>query len=81
MKKLPLFFCLLLFACSSQKQVASDTISFSKYSMPYHIYSIGKWNSEYMILTLVDAHNAYFTIRTSYNAALKRGAIYNPQNQ
>jgi hypothetical protein len=81
MKKLPLFFCLLLFACSSQKQVATDTKSFSRYSMPFHIYAIGKWNSQYVILTLVDARNLYFTVKGSYNAALKKGDIYNPQNQ
>lgn len=80
MKKLPLFFCLLLLACSSQKQVVNDTKSFSRYTPPYHIYTIGKWDPNFIILTLVDANNTYFTVKENYNAALKRGDIYNPQN-
>jgi hypothetical protein len=76
MKKLPLFFCLLLFACSSQKQIANNVTDFSKYPEPYHVYSVGRWNSNYMIYTLIDARNTYFTIKANYNAAFKKGDIY-----
>ncbi|MES2375763.1 MAG: hypothetical protein V4553_04260 [Bacteroidota bacterium] len=78
MKKLPLFFCLLLFACSSQKQTAVYATDISKYIEPYHIFLVGKWDSNYSIFTLVDAHDTYFTIKGNYNASLKRGDVYKP---
>jgi hypothetical protein len=78
MKKLPLFFCLLIVACSSQKQTANDTTQFSKYPAPYHVFSVGQWNSDYVIYTLTDANNNYFTVKAINNLSLKRGDIYTP---
>ncbi len=76
MKKLPLFFFFFFFAFSTQKQVADDAKSFSRYSTPYHIYAIGKWDANHMIFTLVDANNTYFTVKGNYNTSLKKGDIY-----
>jgi hypothetical protein len=76
MKKLPLFFCLLLFACSSQKQVVTDAAVFSKYLAPYHVFSIGRWNDNYTIYTLIDSHNTYFTVKGNKNNSLKKGDVY-----
>ncbi len=78
MKKLPLVFCLFLFACSAEKQAVVDTSVFNKHQQPYHVFSVGKWNSDYMIYTLTDAHNSYFIVKGNYNASIKRGDIYNP---
>jgi hypothetical protein len=78
MKKLPLFFCLLIVACTAQKQIANDVTQFSKYPAPYHVYSVGKWNADYMIYTLTDANNKYFTVKANYNPSLKKGDVYTP---
>jgi hypothetical protein len=78
MKKLPLVFCLLFFGCSTKKEAINNTAVFSRYSQPYHVFSIGKWNGEYMIYTLTDANNAYFIVKGNYSASVKRGDIYTP---
>lgn len=78
MKKLPLFFCLLLLACSSQKQTVTDLTDINSHPKPYRIYSVGKWNAAYQVLTLTDANDKYFTVKTNYNPSLKKGEIYQP---
>lgn len=79
-KKLPLGFCLLLCACSAQKQVINNSAALSKYQQPYHVYAVGKWNTHYMIYTLVDARNKYFSVKGNYNSLVKRGDVYNLSN-
>jgi hypothetical protein len=78
MKKLPLVFCLLFFACSARKEVVSNTTVFNKHQQPYHVFSIGKWDRDQMIYTLTDARNSYFIVKGDYNASIKRGDVYNP---
>ena len=80
MKKPPLFFCsLLLFACSSKKEVVNNQKKFDKHPQPYHVSSIGKWNNEYAIYTLVDARDIYFTIMAPTGKASKKGDVYIPE--
>ncbi|MDB4927125.1 hypothetical protein [Mucilaginibacter sp.] len=78
MKKIPLFFSLLLFSCAAPRQRITNNYDISKYKQPYHVFAIGQWNPEYIILTLIDANNSYLTIQTKYNASLKKGAVYTP---
>ncbi|MDB5004051.1 MAG: hypothetical protein JWQ34_2276 [Mucilaginibacter sp.] len=78
MKKLPLVFCLLFGACAAPKQIVNNNTSFHNHPAPYHVFSVGKWNNDYIILTLIDAQNTYFNIKTNYNALLKRGDVYKP---
>ena len=80
MKKLPLGFCLLLAACSSQKVMVNDASAFNTHPQPYRIYSIGKWNQQYSIYTLIDARDKYFTIKADSNSMLKKGDVYIPAN-
>ncbi len=78
MKKLPLFFCLLFIACDTPKQLVNNNDVFHTHPEPYHVYAVGKWNSDYIILTLTDAQNVYFNVKTDYKAALKKGDLYKP---
>jgi len=78
MKKLPLVFCLLLFTCSAPKQIINNTASFNIHPKPYHVFAVGKWNNDYVVLTLTDAQNTYFNIKADYNALLKKGDVYKP---
>ncbi len=76
MKKTPLFFSFLLFSCAAPKKIVTNSIS--NYKQPYHVFAVGQWNPEYVILTLTDADNTYFTVKTIYNASFKKGALYTP---
>jgi hypothetical protein len=79
MKKLPLIFIIFFLSCSAPKQVVVITNNdFSKYQQPYHVFAIGQWSSGYVVLTLADAQNDYFTIKTAYNSSIKKGDVYNP---
>ncbi|MDB5156373.1 MAG: hypothetical protein JWR50_1080 [Mucilaginibacter sp.] len=78
MKKLPLVFCLLLFACSEQKQTVDNAPLFSRHPEPYRVFAVGTWNADYSILTLTDARSDYFNIKTIYNNNYKKGAVYVP---
>lgn len=78
MKKLPLVFCLLLFACSEQKQTVDNTTLFSRHPAPYRVFAVGVWNADYNILTLTDAREEYFNIKTVSNNNYKKGAVYVP---
>jgi hypothetical protein len=80
MKKLPLGFCLLLAACSPQKVIVNNASAFNSHPQPYRIYSIGKWDQQYSIYTLIDARNKFFTIKADYNKVLKKGDVYIPAN-
>lgn len=78
MKKLPLVFCCILLACSTKKEAVNNQIIFEKHQQPYHISSIGKWNDEYAIYTLIDARDTYFTVKAISNKVLKKGDVYIP---
>lgn len=78
MKKLPLVFCCFLFACSSQRETIDNRAIFGKHQQPYHISSVGKWNHNYQIYTLIDAHDIYFTVKEPAGKALKKGDVYAP---
>jgi hypothetical protein len=76
MKKLPLGFCFLIYACSPQKQLVDNTPTTSSYQQPYHVYTIGKWDGNYKIYTLIDAQNKYFTVKGNQSTSLKKGDVY-----
>ncbi|MDB5031915.1 hypothetical protein [Mucilaginibacter sp.] len=78
MKKIPLFFSFLLFSCAAPKKIVTSTNTTSQYKQPYHVFAVGQWNPEYVILTLIDADDTYFTVKAIYNASLKKGAVYTP---
>jgi hypothetical protein len=78
-KKLPLIFSLLLFSCTAQRQItATNQSDINKYQQPYHIFSVGQWSQGYVILTLTDDRDAYFTVKAENNESLKKGAVYKP---
>jgi uncharacterized protein YcfL len=81
MKKLTPVFCLfVMVSCSSQHQlITSDTV-FNSHQQPYHIYSIGSWDTQHRVYTLVDAKNTFFTVKGNYNSALKKGDVYSLVN-
>jgi hypothetical protein len=78
MKKIPLFFCCLLMACSASRQVVNNTTIYNKHPEPYYVYSVGRWNSDYVILTLIDSRNQFFDVKTGYTSTLKKGDVYKP---
>lgn len=78
MKKLPLFFCSLLFACTSKKETVNNQVIFYKHQQPYHVSSIGKWNNDYDIYTLIDAKDVYFTVKAPGDKKLKKGDVFIP---
>lgn len=48
----------------------------SEHAAPIKIFGIGRYASNSMILTLVDAQSRYFTIETLADTTLKIGAVY-----
>jgi hypothetical protein len=80
MKKILIVTPLLVLACCStvREQQAPDIAILQKYTQPFKIFGVGRWNENYTILTLVDAQNSYFTVTVKRNDSLKVGAIYNP---
>lgn len=78
MKKLPLVFCCIFLACSSKKETVDDQIVFKSHQQPFHISAVGKWNDDYLIYTLIDARDTYFTIKTPSTTVAKRGDVYIP---
>jgi hypothetical protein len=78
MKKLPLVFCCLFFACSSQKEVINNQALFSSHPQPFHVSTVGEWQSGYKIYTLTDANDVYFTVKVAAEKPLKRGDVYVP---
>jgi hypothetical protein len=79
MKKLPLIFILFIFSCSAPKPVIiAEKPDFTNHPQPYHIFTVGQWNSDYVILTLIDARDIYFTVQAANNPTYKKGVIYTP---
>ena len=78
MKKMLLPLVFLLTSCTAQKQFADNSIVFSKHPKPYRIFSVGNWQSNYVILTLIDADKKYFTVKVIDNGQLKPGTNYSP---
>ncbi|WP_214070509.1 hypothetical protein [Mucilaginibacter sp. dw_454] len=78
MKKLPLVFCCLFFACSSEKEVINNQVVFSRHPQPFHVSTVGEWHTGYKIYTLTDANDIYFTVKVNVVRALKRGDVYVP---
>jgi hypothetical protein len=78
MKKELLWVCLTFVSCSvTQKTVIDNDQILNAYSKPFKIFSVGYWTKDYMILTLTDIHNQYFTIKTPVDTTLKPGLAYN----
>ncbi|OCX53687.1 hypothetical protein BEL04_05165 [Mucilaginibacter sp. PPCGB 2223] len=69
----------MLFAsCSVPKKAAVDNDQvLNSYTKPFKIFSVGYWPGGYMVLTLIDVHNQYFTIKTLADTSLKAGLVYN----
>ena len=76
MRRLLLFLCFLPFGCSTQKSVVTDSSVIQAHSKPVKIFGIGYWRPGYMILTLLDAKNEYFTITAKRDDSLKINDIY-----
>lgn len=78
MKKLSLLLVFLLTSCATPKQLINNEAEFKKHPQPYHIFTIGNWQGEYIVLTLVDANKNYFIIKAIKNNSLKAGSVYIP---
>jgi hypothetical protein len=77
-KKIPLIFILLFLSCSAPRQLIVSHPDFSGHPPPYHISSVGIWNSDFNILTLIDGKNAYFTVQVRVDPSFKIGNVYAP---
>jgi len=69
---------MFLFSCSAHKTIIAEKPNFNNHLQPYHIFAVGKWNSDYVILTLIDTRDTYFTIQARNDPSFKKGAIYTP---
>jgi hypothetical protein len=79
MKTSAVFFLLVFSACSSVKQMPYNNNNeqlLSNSAKPVKIFSIGFYNSNSVILTLVDAKNQYLTLQAPVNNNLKIGDVY-----
>jgi hypothetical protein len=76
MKTAILLALVFILGCSPQKSLTTNNDILQAYSRPFTIYDIGGWNSEYVILNLVDAKQVYFNVRVPRNNNLVIGAIY-----
>jgi hypothetical protein len=78
MKKELLWLCLIFVSCSVTRKTDVDIgQNLNSYSRPFKIFSVGYWPNGYMILTLTDIHDQYFTIKTLADTNLKVGLVYN----
>ncbi len=78
MKKELLWLCLIFVSCSvPQKTIDDNAQTLGSYSRPFKIFSVGYWPSGYMVITLTDVHDQYFTIKTLADTTLKAGLVYN----
>ena len=70
-------------ACTTTKNAItvddgnSNEPALSAYSKPLKVFGIGYWSKNYMIVTLTDAKNQYFTMKVLADTTLKIGNIYN----
>lgn len=70
---------IFLFSCSTTKPAIDNTLVLKDYQSPYKVFSVGYWRPGYSIITLTDASQNYFVIRTLNVDSLKVGAEYNPR--
>ena len=76
MKRSAILILLFIYSCSASKPILNDPDVGRNHPKPVRIFSVGYWNKDYMILTLTDAKNGYFVIKTQRNDSLKVGKIY-----
>ena len=77
MKKALALLCILLYSCSSTKNIQSENTDVLKqHPKPFTIFGIGSYGHEYMILTLIDAKGEYFTVKVPANTSFKKGLTY-----
>jgi hypothetical protein len=76
MRRIILIACFLPLGCATRQEVVTDPSVFQSHPKPYKIFGIGYWSPGYMILTLIDANNQYFTIKANRDDKLKVGALY-----
>lgn len=76
MKKITLFSLFLLAACASPRNMPNNSQVLAEHVGPIKIFGIGRYASNSMILTLIDAQSRYFTIETPIDTTLKIGAVY-----
>gem|GEM_PF-1549892 len=77
MKKIALLFLIFISGCSSKILLNTDPSIVQSHPKPLVIYEIGDWNSEYVVLNLVDARGEHFNIRVRRHENLTIGAEYN----
>ncbi|MFD2146394.1 hypothetical protein [Mucilaginibacter antarcticus] len=58
----------------------NNVSTFNQYQQPYHVYAVGKWNTQFSVYTLIDADDKYFTVKANSNNAIKKGDVYVPSN-
>ena len=76
MKKNILFLSLLLSACATTKSLPDNRLVLAEHKAPLKIFSIGHYNSNSLILTLIDAENTYFMIEAPIDTSLRIGKTY-----
>lgn len=76
MKKALPFLVLLLSACATQKSAVNNLDILQAHTAPLKVSNVGYWGQNYNILTLLDAKNRYFTIRTVRNDSIRVGDEY-----
>lgn len=80
MKKALPFLLLLLSACVSQRPAINNFDVLKAHTAPLKVSNIGYWDQHFSVLTLLDAKNQYFTIRTARNDSVKIGDVYRINN-
>jgi hypothetical protein len=77
MKKALAILCILLYSCSSTKNIKSEDVDvLEQHPKPFTIFGVGSYSHNYMILTLIDAKGEYFTVKVPANTSLKKGLTY-----
>jgi len=77
MKKALALLCILLYSCSSTKNIKSEDVDvLEQHPKPLTIFGVGSYSHNYMILTLVDAKGEYFNVKVPTDTSFKKGLTY-----
>ena len=76
MKRICVILLCFLYGCSAAKPIVTDSAVLRSHPKPIKIYGIGDWTPGYVVITLIDTKNQYFTIITQKNDRLHIGSIY-----
>jgi hypothetical protein len=69
---------MLFWGCGINKPIVTNNTELNNYKQPFKVFGIGNWRPGYSILTLTDASQQYFTIKTPETTSLKIGDVYQP---